>query len=580
VEVFSMIGLAMRIRGRSVAILSAAALVAPGAALADTPPQITFYGSGGALQGGWLKGAHSVYVRAQDDIGVARVELWIDNVLRDWRDFSAPVQDQVAEMLIDTAVLNDGQHTIDAVAADTAGQRSAYVEGPSRRRILIDNTPPSAPHDLKLAGGSTWRSTNSFTLTWINPGQAFAPISGAAWAICPAANGPDDPTGCVQDWRGGSNGGELGMSRRTLEVPRPGAWKVWLWLMDAALNHDARFGAGWVRLGFDPDPPELTILEQDSNDPARLRVQARDATSSVARGEIEIRRQGERTWQSLPTELGAGGFSAFADDSELPDGVYDVRARAVDEAGNERSADRRETGEPATITLPARVKTRLVVGKVRRVRAKRSHGGKRRYRRVLVARPRARFGRAVHLHGRLTTPGANPVADAELEVSEQVKLPGAGWRRIGLVKTSRTGRFTFRAPRGPSRVIRFRYPGTPTIRARTAEVDLRVRATTSFRVNRHNVVNGEEVTFRGRLKGRPLPDASKLVQLQVYSRRRWGTFAIARANRRTGLWSHRYRFEATRGRVRYRFRVRVPQESGYPYATGTSQQVRVTVRGL
>jgi hypothetical protein len=69
-----------------VAILSAAALVAPGAALADTPPQITFNGSGGALQGGWLRGAHTVAVRAQDDIGVARVEFWIDSVLRAWRE--------------------------------------------------------------------------------------------------------------------------------------------------------------------------------------------------------------------------------------------------------------------------------------------------------------------------------------------------------------------------------------------------------------------------------------------------------------------------------------------------------------
>ena len=177
-------------------------------------------------------------------------------------------------------------------------------------------------------------------------------------------------------------------------------------------------------------------------------------------------------------------------------------------------------------------------------------------------------------------PGANPLAGAEVEVWERIKLPAAGWRRVSVLRTSRTGRFRFKALRGPSRTLRFRYPGTATIRSRSTQIDLGVRAKTSFRANRSRVVNGEEVRFHGRLKGRQTGETGKLLYLQVYTRGRWSTFATPRANRATGLWSEPYRFSATRGLVRYRFRALIPRETSFPYETGRSRSVRVTVRGL
>ena len=95
-----------------------------------------------------------------------------------------------------------------------------------------------------------------------------------------------------------------------------------------------------------------------------------------------------------------------------------------------------------------------------------------------------------------------------------------------------------------------------------------------------HVVNGEDITLRGRVLGRPLPAVGKLVQLQAFSRGKWLTFATPRANPSSGRWSYDYRFTATRGTVRYRFRARVPRESGFPYASGASRYVHVTVRGL
>jgi hypothetical protein len=77
-----------------------------------------------------------------------------------------------------------------------------------------------------------------------------------------------------------------------------------------------------------------------------------------------------------------------------------------------------------------------------------------------------------------------------------------------------------------------------------------------------------------------MPSVGKLVQLQAYSRGNWRTFATPRARARSRRWSYRYRFTATRGTVRYRFRAVVPAEGGFPFVRGTSESIGVSVRGL
>ena len=98
-------------------------------------------------------------------------------------------------------------------------------------------------------------------------------------------------------------------------------------------------------------------------------------------------------------------------------------------------------------------------------------------------------------------------------------------------------------------------------------------------VSRHHVFDGRRGDLRG-VVTRPLPDTGKLVALQVLVRRSWRTFATVRADA-NGRWRRRYRFQATTGRVTYRFpRPLVPREAGYPFATGASRRTSVTVRGL
>jgi hypothetical protein len=432
------------------------------------------------------------------------------------------------------------------------------------RTVLADNTAPNPVHDL-VATGSEWQQTNKFAVNWRNPDDdGKSPVAGAAYQVCPEPS--TSPALCQPVQYVALSA----ISQLTdVTVPSPGAWRLRLWLVDAAGNQNEQT-AREVALRWDPDPPSIKLRDRDENDPARITVDASDSVSGIATTEVELRREGATAWYSLPTERTPDGFTTIVDDEALPAGTYAIRARASDRAGNEESTE----GTPTSISLPVRLTTELVVGKVRFVRA-----GSHRRRPILIVKPRTAYGEAIRLTGRLTSPGQNPLGGRDVDISERRDVPETPWSPVATVRTNRSGRFTFRALPGPSRLLRFRYPGTPTIRGQTSFVEMRVRASTRISVDRHQVVNGEEVLFRGRVRGGPIPLTGKLLQLQVYSRGDWMTFATPRANVR-GRWRYRYRFTATRGTARYRFRARLPREAGYPYEPGASRAVWVTVRGL
>ncbi len=335
-------------------------------------------------------------------------------------------------------------------AFDPAGNASR-----ASREILIDNTPPGQALDARVDGGDGWRAHNGFKIGWRNPAQNAAPIAAVRYLLCPASNASDDEQGCVA---GSARGSDIN-SIPNLRVPRPGEWALKLWLEDEAGNTDRQRSVQVGVLRFDDDIPTLAFAPMDDQDPTHIRVVAKDATSGVADGQIEVRRDGEDAWRALPTRVDAGGLSTNIDDETLPKGRYTLRARVVDRAGNERSTQSLSNGDPASRTLPLRIATRLTAGKPQRILA-RNAKGKRRYRTVLRVNPSTRYGGTIPLSGRLTMPGGNPLAGADVEVWERTKLPSSNWRQVSVLRTSRTGRFRFKALRGPSRTLRFRFPGT------------------------------------------------------------------------------------------------------------------------
>jgi hypothetical protein len=541
-----------------------------------TPPSVAITG-GTVTEPGWKNSDQTVGVGATDSTGVRKVSVVVDGkeVRREIGNCdiakARPCGDISQTLAIPIAAFpQEGRNTVIVGALDGGNN---WTE--TRHDVLIDIAPPGQPLDARLEGGDQWRPRNSFSVTWRNPAQSASPIGAARFMLCPAANLSGDSRDCAAGSVPQRNIGAL----NDLHVPKPGEWRLSLWLEDEAGNTDRERAVTVGTLRFDDDAPTVRLTPQNDDDPTLVRAIASDATSGIAGGQIEVRREGEDAWRVLATRVDSQGLAANLDDGQLPKGRYDLRARVTDRAGNERSTDSQANGAAATRTLPLRVMTRMVVGAPKKIRARNSNG-KWRTRTVLRMNPRARYGRTIGLRGRLTTPGANPLATADVEVWERLKLSGADWRRVSVIQTSRTGAFRFKALRGPSRTLRFRYPGTAKLRSRSVEMELGVRAMTSFRVNRQTVVNGEEVRFHGRLKGRQTGDTGKLLYVQVYTRGKWSTFATPRANRETGLWSLPYRFSATRGFVRYRFRVLIPREASFPYETGRSHSVSVKVRGL
>jgi hypothetical protein len=450
---------------------------------------------------------------------------------------------------VDTRALGDGSHRIDVHALDAAGN----VAG-TGRTISVDNTTPAKPEGVGVAGGEGWRGTNRFELRWSNPPGQVAPITRAHYRLCRAGSGAcTDGVGAGQD-----------ISALEVRVPEPGEWLARVWLEDAAGNGEAARSSDTVRMRFDDQAPSAVFADQDPGDPRVVRTHVADAGSGVAGGTIELRRVGTTSWIEAGGALSGGTLRANLDDLSLPDGTYELRARVRDVAGNEHTGTRRGDGSPMRLVLPLRARGEIVLS----ARRCRSRG------RGCRALKRLRNGTRVHT--RLTANGG-PVPNAAVTVLARPRTGGA-FEPVATLRTDSDGRASLSSGSGPSRTLRFRWPGTGTVRPASADIPVVVPARSSISVDRRRVRNGDTVTFRGRLRGRPLPDGGKLVDLQVRLRGRWRTFATPRADS-GGRWAFAYRFEATRGLVRYRFRALIRREAAYPYELGYSRAVRVTVRG-
>jgi hypothetical protein len=285
-------------------------------------------------------------------------------------------------------------------------------------------------------------------------------------------------------------------------------------------------------------------------------------------------------------------LSARLDDETLPAGRYELRAVVTDVAGNEAVIDGWADGSAVAIGMPLRLEAKLtalgnqatkrctrVVKKRRGKGRRRKRAARRKCRRKTVSKRSLRLGHGKRAKstGRLATGHGAPIGNASIVVEGQARS-GGGFLRLGTARTDPKGEFRFTIPAGPSRTVRYRYDGTNTVKPAAAEIVTKVRAAARLKVNRRRLRNGQSVRFTGRLLGKPIPSAGKLVALQARVGRGWRTFATPRANAK-GVFKRRYRFTATTGLRRYAFRAVVAREAAYPYEAGVSRIVRVTVRG-
>lgn len=139
----------------------------------------------------------------------------------------------------------EGENRARICVRDYATAGTANVSCTAVRQFTVDNTAPSAPEALTVEGGEDWRVTNSFNLSWTNPADQTTPIVAAHYRLEDAGNGA-----VVQAERQVNGIGVKGL--QGIRMPRVGAFRIRIWLRDAAGNT----GAAAVRLlRLDDRPP-------------------------------------------------------------------------------------------------------------------------------------------------------------------------------------------------------------------------------------------------------------------------------------------------------------------------------------
>jgi hypothetical protein len=314
-----------------------------------------------------------------------------------------------------------------------------------------------------------------------------------------------------------------------------------------------------------PDPAFRNA--QNPADPELIRAPVDERFSGVEAGKVAYKREGTNEWHELPTVRQDGELRARVNSEAVPAGRYDFKAWAEDEAGN-RSAEvaTRENGHPMTLRFPLRADTQL--------RAGIGNGALKRT---------IKYGRSPEIRGRLVSADRDPLALQTVKVHEQYAIGSLETQHTHEAVTDKDGRFALRLPAGPSRDVDVTYPGSKRFRpAGARELGLKVRSGVKFNTSRKRVPAGQSVTFGGTVEhhGTQIPTSGKLVELQVREgARKWETVGQAFSTRGDGKYSTSYRFGNFYNRpVRFRFRVKVTRENGWPYkAPVRSRGRRVTV---
>ena len=183
-----------------------------------------------------------------------------------------------------------------------------------------------------------------------------------------------------------------------------------------------------------------------------------------------------------------------------------------------------------------------------------------------------RFGGIASVNGR--------IAGLSVRGARVALVNSSGTRTVAAsARVGRGGRFRIRLRVRRSLLVRpvlLAKSGAPRLCG--AQLRLSVRAGIRFAVTPKRLVNGESLTMRGRLLGRPLPAAGKTIVIQARARGipTWTAVNTIRAGS-SGRFTFRYRFRRTFQRTTYEFRAIAPKQRSYPFARGWSSVRRAEV---
>jgi hypothetical protein len=267
----------------------------------------------------------------------------------------------------------------------------------------------------------------------------------------------------------------------------------------------------------------------------------------------------------LPCKLASTGSLSF-DTGAVPNGAHKLRLLVFDATDSNVAA-----WGPVDVTTangPGQCATGSAVGGAVTARFASKRG-----RSITL-----RYGRARSIRGTVTDTAGHPVPGARVSILSRVRRTGARTRegRTPLVAGA-DGRFTYKIPKGPSRLLRFGWRASPASSLLTCSPQLRVnvRAPVTLGASPHVVRAGGRVRLSGRLRGGYLPARGRVLDLQAFDRGRWRVFNSVRTHR-NGRFATSYRFTSG-ARGTFPIRVRVRPSADYPYTLSYSRAVRVRV---
>ena len=447
----------------------------------------------------------------------------------------------------DLSGLPEGTSYLHIAAVSGAGLRSSEV---SHTEIRIDRTDPLT-RLLDVPSGWT---NDPVTLVV----QAADDLSGMQ-------SGPDDdgsPYTAMQVDDGPVVSDPDNEATRV--VGHEGNHLIHYWAQDLAGN-DTAANPGVARIRIDRTAPAVAFANaQDPTDPEIVRASVSDSLSGLASGVISYRREGGETWQPLVTTTTGVGLEARLPSESLVDGAYELKAEAEDQAGNVALTTLREDGSPMVLEVPIKVGTdlRATVGSSGR---KKTVG----------------YGHPSQITGRLLDAAGDPVSREAVDVMERFDDGSLAADQTRTVVTDDHGRFSIGLAPGTSRAIELRYAGSRRYRSSGArQLRMEVRGAAQLAVSKRRPRMGRRFRFSGQVRhfGARMPGRGKLVELQVKRPEGWDTVRQAFRTRPDGRWRFPFRFgnyyfEPTR----FRFRLKVVREGGWPYRPMTTATRSVTV---
>ncbi|MBJ7481933.1 hypothetical protein, partial [Rhodococcus sp. (in: high G+C Gram-positive bacteria)] len=189
-----------------------------------------------------------------------------------------------------------------------------------------------------------------------------------------------------------------------------------------------------------------------------------------------------------------------------------------------------------------------------------------------------KHGEKIVITGRLVDADGQPLANAQVDVFEQLVLTAAPWLKIGRVTTDSQGGYSFRPTTTASRRLRFAFAdeqGSANYRS-MREVLVSVRAGMSISAQRRVLNPGQLIRLRGRVSIDQLPKDGTWVEIQVLDGGIWRTVATRKTSSK-GLWTFKHRLRQSSG-VTFRFRSRLRVVGDVASAEAKSSQVKVRVR--